>query len=131
MLPGMTNHPPFAALVQRQLEAYNARDAGAFAACFSTGVRCQRHPDEPAFLVGRAALHDYYTRERFVHEGLHAQLVHRIELGARVLDAAQSRSTVASSSRRCSRPASSRTASQRRRVQVTAITCPAPDRAMP
>jgi len=86
MLPGMTNHPPFAALVQRQLEAYNARDAGAFAACFSTGVRCQRHPDEPAFLVGRAALHDYYARERFVHEGLHAQLVHRIELGARVLD---------------------------------------------
>ena len=76
----------FAALVQRQLEAYNARDAEAFAACFSLDVRCQRHPDEAPFLEGRAALRDFYARERFVHAGLHAQLVHRIDLGARVLD---------------------------------------------
>ena len=48
--------PDFAALVQRQLDAYNTRDAAAFAACFSADVRCQRHPDEAPFLQGREAL---------------------------------------------------------------------------
>lgn len=86
MLHGMDTRPPFAALVQRQLDAYNARDAGAFAACFSVDVRCQRHPDEPPFLAGRQALRDFYTRERFRHVGLHAQLRQRIDLGGRVLD---------------------------------------------
>jgi len=86
MLLGMDAHPPFAALVQRQLDAYNARDAGAFAACFSADVRCQRHPDEAPFLEGRDALRGFYARERFVHAGLHAELVGRIDLGARVLD---------------------------------------------
>jgi hypothetical protein len=76
----------FAALVQRQLEAYNRRDADAFAACFSPDVRCQRHPDEAPFLEGRAALRAFYARERFVHAGLHARLLHRIDLGGRVLD---------------------------------------------
>ena len=78
--------PTFAALVQRQLEAYNARDTEAFAACFSADVRCQRHPDDAPFLEGRAALRDFYARERFVYTGLHAHLVHRIDLGGRVLD---------------------------------------------
>ena len=76
----------FAALVQRQLDAYNARDAETFAACFSMDVRCQRHPDDAPFLESRAALREFYARERFVHTALHAQLVHRIDLGARVLD---------------------------------------------
>lgn len=76
----------FATLVQRQLEAYNARDADAFAACFSADVRCQRHPDEAPFLEGREALREYYARERFAHAGLHAHLVQRIDLGVRVLD---------------------------------------------
>lgn len=78
--------PDFAALVQRQLDAYNTRDAAAFAACFSADVRCQRHPDEAPFLQGREALQTFYARERFVHAGLHARLLHRIDLGRRVLD---------------------------------------------
>ncbi|HAI58266.1 MAG TPA: steroid delta-isomerase [Xanthomonadaceae bacterium] len=78
--------PPFAALVQRQLDAYNAHDAGAFAACFSADVRCQRHPDDAPFLLGREALQAFYARERFVHAALHAHLAHRIDLGARVID---------------------------------------------
>jgi hypothetical protein len=77
---------PFAALVQRQLDAYNARDADAFAACFSADVRCQRHPDESPFLEGRDALRDFYARERFCHAGLHAALLARLDLGARVID---------------------------------------------
>lgn len=76
----------FAALVQRQLDAYNARDADAFAACFSVDVRCQRHPDEAPFLEGRPALHAFYARERFVHAGLHAVLLARLDLGARIID---------------------------------------------
>lgn len=80
-------HPtPFAELVQRQLDAYNARDADAFAACFSADVRCQRHPDEPPFLVGREALRTFYARERFTHAGLHAALLARLDLGERVID---------------------------------------------
>ena len=76
----------FAALVQRQLDAYNAHDADGFAACFSDGVQCFRHPDTQPFLQGRAALRDYYARERFSIDGLHARLVHRIDFGRRVLD---------------------------------------------
>ena len=79
-------NPDFAALVQRQLEAYNRRDAAGFAACFSIDVRCHRHPDDAPFLQGRDALEDFYARERFVHAGLHARLRHRIDLGRRVLD---------------------------------------------
>lgn len=78
--------PAFVALVQRQLDAYNHRDAAAFAACFSADVRCHRHPDEAPFLQGREALQTFYARERFVHAGLHARLLHRIDLGRRVLD---------------------------------------------
>mgnify|MGYP002777052619 CR=1 FL=1 len=82
----MTEHAPFAALVQRQLDAYNARDADAFAACFSADVRCHRHPGDAAFLEGRDALRAHYARERFVHAGLHAALLARIDLGTRVVD---------------------------------------------
>lgn len=73
-------------LVQRQLDAYNAHDAEAFAACFSATVRCHRHPDLAPFLMGREALRDYYARERFQLPALRAELLHRIDLGLRVLD---------------------------------------------
>lgn len=76
----------FATLVQRQLKAYNDRDAAAFAACFSADVRCHRHPDDAPFLEGREALRAFYARERFAHADLHARLLHRIDLGRRVLD---------------------------------------------
>jgi len=74
----------FAALVERQLGAYNAHDADGFAACFSDDVQCFRHPDPQPVLQGRAALRD--ARERFPTAGLHALLVNRIDFGRRVLD---------------------------------------------
>ena len=74
------------AVVQRQLEAYNARDLDAFVAQYADGVELYRPPAAAPALVGRAALRDFYARERFVHDGLHADLLHRSVLGATVID---------------------------------------------
>lgn len=82
----MTTAETFSSVVQRQLDAYNQRDAHAFSACFSETVQAFRHPLDAPFLRGRAELHDYYARERFCHAGLHAQGRHRIDLGNRIID---------------------------------------------
>ena len=74
------------ALVQRQLDAYNARDLEGFVACYSERIQVFRPPlPEPA-LVGKAAFADFYATQRFNRPGLHAQLVNRMVLGRRVID---------------------------------------------
>lgn len=73
-------------IVQRQLDAYNARDLDAFVAKYADDVELYRPPAAAPALVGRAALRDFYARERFVHVGLHADLLHRSVLGATVID---------------------------------------------
>ena len=75
-----------AAVVQRQLEAYNARDLDAFVAQYADDVELFRPPAPAPALVGRAALREFYAHARFVHVGLHAELVHRAVLGATVID---------------------------------------------
>jgi hypothetical protein len=73
-------------LVERQLDAYNARDLERFLACYADDVRVYRPPAaEPAF-AGIAALAAFYRDERFNRPALHAALVHRVALGARVVD---------------------------------------------
>ncbi len=74
------------AVVQRQLDAYNARDLDAFVAQYADDVELYRPPAAAPALVGRAALRDFYARERFVHADLHADLLHRSVLGATVID---------------------------------------------
>lgn len=72
--------------VQRQLEAYNARDLQAFAACYSEDVEVFRPPALTAAMSGRAALAAYYAEHRFQLPALHAELLGRMVLGNKVVD---------------------------------------------
>ena len=77
--------PDAAALVQRQLEAYNARDLDRFAATYSETVRIYRMPAAEPAMSGMAQLRDTY-RQRFASPSLHAELLNRIVLGNKVVD---------------------------------------------
>jgi hypothetical protein len=75
-----------AAVVQRQLEAYNARDLERFVACYAEHVRVYRPPAAEPVLAGRAALREHYAANRFNLPGLHAELVARLVMGNKVID---------------------------------------------
>ena len=72
--------------VQRQLDAYNDRDLARFVAEYSDTVRVFRPPESEPAIRGKAALAEYYAANRFNLPGLHADLLHRIVLGDRVID---------------------------------------------
>ena len=72
-------------LVQRQLEAYNARDLEGFAETYSDDIRIFRMPSTEPAIVGKAQLRDVY-RARFSSQGLHAEIVSRIVLGNKIID---------------------------------------------
>lgn len=74
-----------ATVVQRQLDAYNARDLDAFAATYSSHARLYRMPSAEPFVAGQQQLRERY-RERFASPGLHAQILARIVLGNKVID---------------------------------------------
>lgn len=73
-------------VVQRHVDAYNARDLAAFVACYHDDVRVWRPPAPEPAIAGREAFAEYYRTERFNRPGLHAQIVSRIVLGRRVID---------------------------------------------
>ena len=81
----MPAHDP-SAIVQRQLDAYNAHDLAAFVACFTDDVQVFRMPATEPALRGRDALRDFYGRERFNRPALHAELVARLVVGRKVID---------------------------------------------
>ena len=72
--------------VQRQLDAYNARDLERFVAEYSDTVRIFRPPATEPAICGKAGLAAYYAAHRFNLPGLRADLVHRIVIGERVID---------------------------------------------
>ena len=72
-------------LVQRQLEAYNARDLEGFAETYADDIRIFRMPSTEPAIVGKAQLRDVY-RARFSSQGLHAEIVNRIVLGNKIID---------------------------------------------
>jgi hypothetical protein len=74
------------AVVQLQLDAYNARDLHRFLAAYSDEVRIFRPPDAAASIVGKPALAEYYATQRFNLVGLNAELVNRMVLGDKVID---------------------------------------------
>jgi hypothetical protein len=74
------------AVVQRQLEAYNAKDLDAFTAQYADDVREYRPPAREPFLEGKAAFRAYYGGQRFVLPALHAEVVHRMVVGNKVAD---------------------------------------------
>lgn len=83
-LPGGEFDPEPA--VQRQLEAYNARDLERFVREYTEDVELFRHRDPTPFLVGRSALAAHYQAHRFSLPALHAQLVGRLVFGNKVID---------------------------------------------
>ena len=73
-------------LVQAQFDAYNARDLERFIACYADGICLHRPPAETPALVGKAALSDFYARERFALPALRAELLGRLVAGKQVVD---------------------------------------------
>lgn len=72
--------------VQRQLDAYNARDLARFLAEYSDDVRIFRPPAAEPALVGKQAMGAFYAAHRFNLPQLHAELVNRMVLGDKVID---------------------------------------------
>jgi hypothetical protein len=74
------------AVVQRQLEAYNARDLERFLAEYSETVRVYRPPAPEPAISGKGAFGEFYSTQRFIHPRLHAELLNRTVLGSKVID---------------------------------------------
>ena len=72
--------------VQRQLDAYNARDLARFVREFRHDVVVFRLPDGKPSIVGREALAAHYRDNRFNLPDLHAELVNRMAFGNKVID---------------------------------------------
>lgn len=73
-------------VVQRQVDAYNARDLAAFVACYRDDIRVYRPPAPEPAIAGKDAFTEFYRTQRFNLPALHAQIVNRIALGRRVID---------------------------------------------
>jgi hypothetical protein len=73
------------ALVEEQLQAYNARDLERFAATYAETIRIYRMPTVEPGIVGKDQLRETY-RKRFSSPGLHADIVNRIAIGNKVID---------------------------------------------
>ena len=73
------------AVVQRQLEAYNARDLDRFAAQYAEDIVVYRMPTDQPTTKGRQQLREVY-RQRFSATNLHAQILSRIVMGNKVID---------------------------------------------
>jgi hypothetical protein len=73
-------------VVQRQLEAYNARDLARFLAEFGDDIEVYRLPGAMPAIVGKKALADFYATQRFNHAELHAELRGRMAFGSKVID---------------------------------------------
>lgn len=74
------------AFVQRQLDAYNARDLERFLREYSDEIVVYRLPSPEPMLQGKKALAEHYRRHRFNLPDLHAELVNRIAFGNKVID---------------------------------------------
>lgn len=72
--------------VQRQLDAYNARDLERFVAEYTENVKVYRPPASEPVLSGKPALSAHYAANRFNLQSLHAELVGRLVLGNKVID---------------------------------------------
>jgi uncharacterized protein (TIGR02246 family) len=72
-------------VVERQLAAYNARDAAAFAATYAPDVRIYTFPDQ-LWLSGRDQVRQRYAQLFAAAPALHATIERRIVHGALVVD---------------------------------------------
>lgn len=72
--------------VQRQLDAYNARNLPRFLAEYADDVVVYRPPATEPAIVGKEALGAHYATKRFNLPELHARLLNRIVSGNIVVD---------------------------------------------
>lgn len=72
--------------VQRQLEAYNARDLGRFVAEYTDDVQVFRPPASEPVLSGKQAFAAHYAKKRFTLPNLHAEVINRMVSGDTVVD---------------------------------------------
>ena len=72
--------------VQRQLEAYNARDLERFIAQYTEDIRVFRPPSPEPVLVGKQIFAKHYADNRFTLPKLHAEVVNRMVSGSIVVD---------------------------------------------
>ena len=73
-----------AAVVQRQLDAYNARDVGALLANYADDAELYEHP-ATLLATGSAQLRERFA-VRFQEPNLHAELLNRMVMGGIVID---------------------------------------------
>lgn len=71
-------------VVQRQLDAFNARDVDVLVAIYAADAELYEHPDK-LLAKGTAALRERFS-VRFQEPNLHAALLHRIVAGDRIID---------------------------------------------
>ena len=72
--------------VQRQLDAYNARDLERFVAEYTDDIQVFRPPAAEPVLSGKQAFAAHYAKNRFTLPNLHAEVVNRIVSGDTVVD---------------------------------------------
>jgi len=72
--------------VQRQLEAYNAKDLKRVVAEYTEDVQVFRPPQTEPVLSGKKAFSEHYGKNRFTLPRLHAEVVNRIVAGNKVVD---------------------------------------------
>ena len=72
--------------VQRQLDAYNARDLERFVAEYTDDIQVFRPPAAEPVLSGKQAFAAHYAKNRFTLPNLHAEVVNRIVSGNTVVD---------------------------------------------
>jgi hypothetical protein len=75
-----------AAVVQRQLDAYNRHDLDGFMATYRDDAKVWRMPATAPTLDGAAAIRAFYRDSRFNLPALHAQLLARTVVGRKVAD---------------------------------------------
>jgi len=80
----MTAHDSPSAVVQRQLDAYNARDVDALLATYAPDARQFEHPGK-LIASGAAEMRERMT-QRFAEPNLHARLMQRVVMGNIVID---------------------------------------------
>ena len=81
-LCGQTPAPPSAnlAIVQRQMDAYNAHDAKAYTACFTADAQFVRHPGITA-LSGQDEIYRNFAKFFREHKEAKLSVIYRAELG--------------------------------------------------
>lgn len=73
------------AVIQAQVEAYNAHDIDAFMALHSPTAKLYNLTSGELIFEGEATIRERYTN-RFTNPDLHAEIINRMVIGNRVID---------------------------------------------